>query len=267
MADPVVPGTSQAQNSYESQLLRNQFGTNGQLGLPTSGSGTIYLGPDYDETNGIPLYLQKPGLANGIVTTDQAKNLVWQFDDEQRKEFDDLIEQGGQKRPDSMESRLYWWNKMVDYAGTYSSNIGKNVSPFDMAKMWASNAKPYSSGGAGGGPSTTVYKDEQVNLTNPSTARSVLDGALGRYLGRMPSQKEYKAFLGALTMAEEAAPTISQRVTRNSGGQNQTVTSKGKSQGGLNAAQFATEYAKGEESYAETQLSTTGLQAFLGMLK
>ena len=33
MADPVVPGTSQAQNSYESQLLRNQFGTNGQLGL------------------------------------------------------------------------------------------------------------------------------------------------------------------------------------------------------------------------------------------
>jgi hypothetical protein len=133
--------------------------------------------------------------------------------------------------------------------------------------MLAARSPAGPSGGGAGGPSTTVYKDEQVNLSDPSTARSILDTTIGRYLGRSPNQKEYKSFLQALNAMEEATPAVSERVTRSSGGTNQTVTSKGKSTTGLSREQFATEYAKSEEDYAETQLSTTGLQAFLGMLK
>ena len=271
MTTPVGPGTSQSLNSYEAQLLRQGMGTTGALGVPTEADKYVYLGKDYEQNVGVPQSLLKPGAfsSSGMVPVDQANNLVWQFTDKQKKQFDDIIEKGYGRRPNSFEERKSWWERMVGYTGAYSSSTGQNKSVFEVADIWANQSKPVQTGGGGmgGGPSTTIYRDENVNLTNPSTARSVLDNALGGYLGRMPSQKEYKSFLNALTMAEEAAPSMSERVVRSSGGTNQTVTSKGKTSGGVSAQQFATEYAKSDEDYAETRLSTTGLQAFLGMLK
>jgi hypothetical protein len=269
MTTPTGPGTSQSLNSLEAQQLRQGMGTTGVLGMPTTADKYVYLGKDYERNVGVPQSLLKPGqfASDGMVPVDQANNLVWQFTDSQKKQFDDLIEKGYGKRPNSFEQRMYWWEKMVGYTGSYSSQTGQNKSVFEVAEIWANQSKPISSGGRGGGPSTTIYRDENVNLTNPSTARSVLDNALGGYLGRTPTQKEYNSFISALNMAEEAEPNISERVVRSSGGTNQTVQSKGKTSGGVSAQQFATEYAKSDEDYAETRLSTTGLQAFLGMLK
>jgi hypothetical protein len=251
------------------QQLRQGMGTTGVLGVPTAADKYVYLGKDYEKNIGVPQFLLKPGqyTETGMVPVEQANNLVWQFTDREKKRFDDIIEKGYGRSPNSFEERKSWWERMVGYTGAYSSSTGQNKSVFEVADIWANQSKPVQTGGGRGGPSTTIYSDENVNLTNPSTARSVLDNALGGYLGRTPTQKEYKYFIGALNMAEEDAPSVSDRVVRSSGGINQTVTSKGKTSGGVSAQQFATEYAKSDEDYAETRLSTTGLQAFLGMLK
>lgn len=261
---PQGPGTFQYYNPYEAQLAQ-QMGLTGITGDPRAVGGMIYMGSDYDTSYRVP----KRGIYGdtGMFTVDQAQALVWRLDPAQIKRFDDAIEAGTGYRPTTFEQRKSQWSKMIGFAGEYASATGQNKSPFEIAEMLAQQSDPRDRGGAGGGPSVTSYSEEQVNLTNPSTARSVLDSTLGRYLGRSPNTKEYQAFLQALNANEEASPSMSQRVTRSSGGTNQTVTTKGKSSGGVSREQFASEFVKGEEDYAETQLSTTGLQAFLGMLK
>lgn len=260
---PQGPGTFQYYNPYEAQLAQ-EMGLTGLTGDPRAVGGMIYMGSDYDTAIRVP----KRGVfgSTGMFTVDQAEALVWRLDPEQVKRFDDAIEAGTGLRPSTFEQRKAQWSKMIGFAGEFASATGENKSPFEIAEMLAQQSDPRDRGGAGG-PSTTSYSEENVNLTNPSTARSVLDSTLGRYLGRAPNTKEYKAFLQALNANEEAAPLMSERVTKSSGGTNQTVASKGRSSGGVSREQLATEFVKGEEDYAETQLSTTGLQAFLGMLK
>jgi hypothetical protein len=266
--NPRPPGTGQAQNPLEAQQLAESFGLLGTMGGVSASGGMIYFGPDDGYFRGIPY--ARPLDEGALFTVSQANAAIWDWDKKQMDDFNDLVEDGTGSRPKTFEQSKQAWERMVGYAGSYSSDSGTPTSPFKIADMIAERSRNMGSpgsGGAGGGPSTTVYKDETVNLTNPSTARGVLDSALGKYLGRMPSPKEYKSFVGALTMAEDASPNTSERVTRNSGGTNQTITNKGKTGGGVDRNQFATEFAKSDEDFAETQLSTTGVQAFLGMLK
>jgi len=267
--NPRPPGTQQGQNSLEVQQLQASFGQTGMMGGVSASDGMIYFGPDGgDWFRGFPY--QRPKLEGALFTVSQANAAIWDWDKKQMDDFNDLVEDGTGSRPKTFEQSKQAWERMVGYAGSYSSDSGTPTSPFKIADMIAERSRNMGSpgsGGAGGGPSTAVYKDEIVNLTNPSTARGVLDSALGKYLGRMPSPKEYKSFVGALTMAEDASPNTSERVVRNSGGTNQTITTKGKTGGGVDRNQFATEFAKSDEDFAETQLSTTGVQAFLGMLK
>jgi hypothetical protein len=226
----------------------------------------IFLGEDYatPQQGFAPQVGYKIG-SSGMVSVDQAQNEIWRMDAAQINRLDDLIEASTGKRPDDFETRKYWWNKWIDYAGAYSSATNETRSPWDMGAMSAAQSRP--GGGAGGGPTTTFATTEQINLTNPSTARQVLDGALGQYLGRMPTNKEYNVFLKALNATEEASPSITEQVSRTVPGQGTSrVSSKVRSEGGMSREQFATEFAKGQEDYAETQLSTTGLGAFLELL-
>ena len=263
------PGTGNYQNSLEAQQLAGAMGLSGVFGQPSVNDGMVYLGSDYDLTKGVPTMLQKPGASNGMFTIDEAKSRYVTMNPQEVKRFDKAIEQLTGKKPTGLSNQWHW-EQMIDQANIYSSATGKPISPWDMAEMLAarSPAAP-EGGGAYTGPTTTTYNDESVNLTNPSSARALIDNAIGSYLGRKPTSKEYKTFLQALNTTEEATPQISQRVTRSSGSANpaaQTVSTTGKTEGGINAQQFATEYAKSDEQYAETQLSTTGLQSFLSML-
>ena len=264
------PGTGGYYNSLEAQQLRQQMGTTGVFGQPSATDTMVYLGKDYNQVEGIPLSLQKPGASNGMVTIDQAKAEYTRMDPAQIKRFDNAIEQLTGKKPTGL-SNQYYWEQMIDQAGVYSNATGKPISPWDVAEMLAARSPAGAGAGGGGysGPTRTVYNDENVNLTDPSSARALIDNAIGSYLGRKPSTKEYKTFLQALNATEEANPLISRRVTDSSGSANpasQTVSNKGTSEGGVSTQQFAKEYAKSDEQYAETQLSTTGLQSFLGML-
>lgn len=264
------PSTGNFQNSLEAQQLANSMGLSGVFGQPSATDGMVYLGPNYDLTKNIPVALRKPGASNGMVTVDEAKARYVSMNAQEVKRFDNAIERLTGKKPTGLNNQ-YYWEQMIDQAGVYSNATGKPISPWDVAEMLADRSPAASGAGVGGysGPTTTTYKDENVNFTNPSDARSLVDNAIGSYLGRKPSSKEYKTFLRALNATEEANPQISERVTKSSGSgdpANQTVSNKGTSMSQVSGQQFAKEFAKSDEQYAETQLSTTGLQSFLSML-
>jgi hypothetical protein len=259
---PIGPGQTQAYNALEAQqqFLQNA-GLIGQLGFTSPTDNLIFLGPDYVSQMVVP----KRGVrgTSGKVPTQQAYAEFLRFDEEQRERFDSAVERFTGSRPEGTTA-YFRWKEMVDLSGVLSQAYGRDVDPFETAELMAARApaKP-----AGGGPTTTVSTTETVDLSNPSSARRLLDNTLGAYLGRLPSQKEYSNFLRVLNSAEEAAPAITQQTSRTVPGEGTSrVATKIKGEGGVSREQVAAEYVRGREDYAETRLSNTGLSAFLELL-
>lgn len=129
-------------------------------------------------------------------------------------------------------------------------------------------------GGGAGGASTNVTRQTSVstNLTNASTAKRLLNDTLTQYLGRAATRKEQAKFLAALNAAEAANPSVStgQSVTRSTtDGMNSqsNVQSNQTSAGGVDAIQEAIDYAKSRKGYAEHQVATTYMDAFVSALR
>lgn len=121
--------------------------------------------------------------------------------------------------------------------------------------------------GGAGGPTTTVTVSEQVQLTNPDTARGLVEDALGRTLGRRPTDKEYSNFMRALSAREEAAPIVTESVTTTGGGgATRSTRSRSRTTGGTTPTQFAEEWAAGQEGAAETEVATEAYDALIEML-
>jgi hypothetical protein len=260
---PQGPGTFQYYNPYEAQLAQ-EMGLTGLTGDPRAVGGMIYMGSDYDTAIRVP----KRGVfgSTGMFTVDQAEALVWRLDPEQIKRFDDAIEAGTGLRPSTFEQRKAQWSKMIGFAGEFASATGENKSPFEIAEMLAQQSDPRDRGGAGG-PSTTSYSEENVNLTNPSTARSLIQQSLTSYLGRDATDDEQNSFLKALNAAEKRSPSVTKSVSTTTPGVGTSRTeSETSSRGGFNPSTFAEEYAQGQEGAAEFQAATTLLDTFIGSL-
>lgn len=262
---PMSPGVGQVLNPLEAQLLQ-QAGLQGIYGQYAPTDTLIYLGPGYGTpgTPGRPKRAATPG--TDMFTVDQAKAKFIDLPGEDKERFLNSIKGVTGKRPDDFFSQQYYWDKMVDAVGAYSSQTGQNISVFDYADKIAQQSTP--TAGGGGGPTTQFTRTESVNLTDPSTARGLLDQTLGNYLGRNPTQMEYARFLKVLNAQEEASPTITESTTRSTpSGSTVSVRTKGKTTGGVDKGQLAREYAQSRSDYAETQLSNTGLSALLELMK
>lgn len=261
---PIGPGVTQGFNALEAQqLFLQNAGLVGQMGFTSPTDNLIYLGPDYSSQMVVP----KRGIrgTSGKVPTQQAYAEFLRLDEEQRERFDGAVERFTGSRPEGTTA-YFRWKEMVDLSGVLSQSFGRDVDPFETAELMAARAPAKPSGT--GGPTTTVSTTESIDLTNPSSARRLLDNTLGSYLGRLPSQKEYSNFLRVLNSAEEAAPTITEQTTRTVPGEGTTrVRSKVRGEGGLSREQVATEFVRSREDYAETRLSNTGLNAFLELLR
>ena len=112
-----------------------------------------------------------------------------------------------------------------------------------------------------GGVSSSVQKS--VRLTDPSTARGLIDAALGNFLGRAADPQEQKAFLKALNVQEKQNPTITRQTTVSGGGSSSSTSN---TVGGFNPSTFASEYAAGQEGAGEFQAATSLLDTFIGAL-
>ena len=105
-------------------------------------------------------------------------------------------------------------------------------------------------GGGGGGGTTS-----QIRLTDPESAKLLINNAMAGLLGREATQEEYAAFLKTLNNDERNNPVVS-----TASGNTMTVT------GGTNPQQIAKDYSEGREDFAEFQAATTYMDAFMAAL-
>lgn len=217
-------------------------------------NGNAYL---WNDDKGMPV-LQDVGTVKkyiDILPPDKMDYLV--------KTMDETYGKGKWKYSDLVSG----WGDAADMSASYKSINGSFVSVFDtfgrLAQMRASNGLTMGGktvgGGAGGGPS--YAKQTSIRLTDPTTARGLVDSALNNYLGRNATEKEREAFRKALNMKEQAAPTVTEQVTTPTGKRSSSTMST--TTGGFDPATFAKEYAAGVEGAGEFQAATSLLDSFI----
>jgi hypothetical protein len=169
------------------------------------------------------------------------------------------------------------WEKAIQVSANSFAYGNQKITPIDAFKMIASDMAQSSGGGRGGGaggggysgPVTTETTSTSVSLTDPGTARGLVNKSLSDYLGREATSAEQEKFLTALNSAERRSPTVTRQTstTTPGGAGRNTVTQDVESSGGFNPSTFAQEYAAGQEGAAEFQAATSLLDAFIDSLK
>ena len=168
-----------------------------------------------------------------------------------------------------------FYKKAANASAYAYANMGAKLTPLDMFDSILQGQPGRTSagtsgggGGGGGGISSSMQVATSVNLTDPSSARKLVDDALTNYLGRAATSEEQQAFQKALNMQERQSPTVTQQqsTTRAAGGKAVT-TSATETQGGFNPSTFAEEFARGQQGAGEYQAATTYLNTFIDALK
>ncbi len=147
----------------------------------------------------------------------------------------------------------------LDYWDYYRQTGGYGMN---LQKQGAASA-----GAGGGGVSRSTSVTESIDISNPTSARALVDRALTEYLGRRATGNEYASFRQALNAAERKAPsrTKSSSVSSRGGGGASTMT-RTMSEGGIDRGRFAEEWAMSQEGAAEYAAATTVLDTFMKML-
>jgi hypothetical protein len=188
---------------------------------------------------------------------------------------------------DGLYGKGVWRESWIDkaykrglQASAYAyANMGTRVTAVEAAAQLlaedASNGVApdgSSTGGRGGGgysgPVTSKQRTASVNLTDPMSARKLVDTALESYLGRRATSKEQETFFNTLNKREKQSPTITTQVstTTPQGPAMSSTESSVTSQAGFNPSVFAEEFARGQQGAGEYQAATTYLDTFISAL-
>lgn len=254
MADPkVTSGTykSAKYTTYNFSTQKYQAPTTPvaqKLGVtippPTRPQNVVYWGQE----NGDAKYID----------TNVAYNLYGLLEPKAQKKLADTMDRfygKGRWKPDWIPK---FWGRSVNIAQTALQVQGRDVNPLNAFDQLVSQSaemgiNPDGNGGGGGGGSSAPKAT--VNLTDPDTAKVVVDQALQTYLGRAANERELATFTAALTRQEMKNPN---RVDMQGG---TAVTS-----GGVNPQAYAQEFAQAQEGAAEYGAATTFLDAFIESL-
>ena len=192
-----------------------------------------------------------------------------------RKQMDGLYGEGVWK--ESWIAKAY--NRGLQASAYAAANMDMRVTALDataqlLAEDAANGVSPDGTkvGGKRGGytgPVTTRQRTRSVNLTDPMSARKLVDDALSSYLGRRANSQEQEQFLSALNKAERKSPTVTTQVSTTTpmGAAMTDVESEVVSKGGFNPSVFAEEFARGQQGSGEFQAATTYLDTFINSLK
>jgi hypothetical protein len=242
--------------------IAQRWGIGAMNGAPV---GEMYIGQDYTTDNG-----RNPSGNTQFVNVEAAASAYAALSPSaQKKVYSDALAYYGGKTNVPAVNLPSFYADTVRNAYQVQQSTGLKVTPLDYWDYYRQTGGPglnsYLSGGSGGsgGPKTTTSTSETVNLTDPDTARGLIESAIGSELGRRPTEKEYANFMNVLTARAEASPSVSKTTTTSGKG---FSTSKGKTQGGFNAQQVAKEYAGAQEGAAETAVATAGFDAFISLI-
>lgn len=154
---------------------------------------------------------------------------------------------------------LYALDKGIDYAGNEYGTKGPQGegNPFEWIFSGASGTRQPSGGGGGGGGGPFTSDQTSVNISSADKGAAMADQAFEQQMGRMATGDEGKAFTQALNLMEQQNPTRSITSGVSSGS---SSTSSTKTTGGFDAAQFAKDWARSQDGYAENFAATTFMQ-------
>ena len=242
----------------------NPFGLPG-VNVPGTGSSS---GSEPD-TFYIPLYVPAPGLQplfmqpqsslpildpDKVSIKAQAK-AIWDNPAILTPDIRDRIEQAAQRYsqystpvPDSYVRDTFF----VSVMNSAWLNRKSKLSILDIVDTVFKNSDdPLGAGGdpGSGGPSTNTY----YQYTPEKDANRVVQDALKAYLGRSATDDELKTFRDALKTEQEENPSV----VYDDGAGTQTRT------GGMDAQNFAAEWAKSQPEFGNYQAATTFVDGFL----
>lgn len=183
------------------------------------------------------------------------------------KKFNDLaIDAGFLKQPTKNLDELeqIWSSLALRSAKMWQRGIG--TTPWSLLERYGK------AGGVDGsnGPITTTTVNKSINLTSPREADALVDAALQQRLGRSPTSKEKKAFLGALNSSEKKEPTITKSTTTTSGSGTENVSNSTSTNtsGGVDVGAFAREWSMdhNKDEAGSYQALAQYMPAFYGAL-
>lgn len=257
--------------------------SNTVTGNNTSGKRLVYVGQIQEQApGGIPYKdPSKPVTVtkDRLVDVADARYMMYTLAPEARKRLNNATTAyfGHSRWAPSWQDGVWEQAIQVSANSVAYGNKGDWVDPVtafnfvinDMAMAGGGAAGSASGTGGGGysGPTTSTQVSKSENLTNPSTARSLIKQSLTSYLGRDATDDEQNSFLKALNTAEKRSPSVTKSVSTTTPGVGTSRTeSETSSRGGFNPSTFAEEYAQGQEGAAEFQAATNLLDTFIGSL-
>lgn len=168
------------------------------------------------------------------------------------------------------------WDDIVGETANFTT-AGKRLTPWEVAELVAGGERGAtrrraagSGGGSGGGARFSGTKSQtarSVDLTDPATAKALVNDTLSRFLGRDATDEEVATFRGVLNSAEQANPTVTTSSTTYADGD--AVSQSSTTSGGLNGAgkqQLLTDQARALPEYGAYQASTTYAEALFAAL-
>ena len=248
--------TNRAANPSEiAALSGGTYQDLGQLSVDGSGvDGTVNLGPGFQKN--MPLDLAQAD----FVRMSPSERALWS---------QKTVNVKGYKNPTGSQE-MSTWNEATRGLAAYQKATGRtDMDIWTYMDLIAAGRTGGSSGGGGGGgapapPSKVVTR--QIDITNPTEARNMVESAIGGYLGRNPTDYEYKQFLKTIQKTDKKNPTISTQKVVSTGAGGGTQKTNVTQKGGVDKAQVAKEYAKSRYDYAETSVETSAAQGFLKLI-
>lgn len=239
-----------------------------QMGnVAVAGAPQVFLG--YEEVS-LPPSLTRPGTTGKqripkYVPIEFAKTQARMLGPDQTTKLFEII--GNQYGDYATTNDTYMnsvWEGLVDLSYQIKTQYGENVAPLDAYDWWLERTGRQPGGTAsktGGGTTRarTTARSEVVNLTDPGTARTLVDQTLESYLGRTATDTEFQSFSKALRSIEEAMPAITEEETVRTAGGTRTRAVR---EAPMNVQSFADAWSRGQEGSAEYTAATSLMDAF-----
>lgn len=199
-------------------------------------------------------------------TLSEAKGEFYNWSESERRKWADHLIGLGLLAPEDAEdygSLRDTWFDVVDETANFTT-AGKELDPWDVASLIAGGEKGAAARKAARdkanftGTKTTTSKS--VDLTDPATAKALVNDTLSRQLGRAATDEEVVEFTNVLNNAARANPSITTTATTYEGGE--AVGQSSTTSGGVTAAgqqQMIQDEAMATPEYGAYQAAATYL--------
>lgn len=273
---PASKSDGQIVNSALDRLPAEEADTGPGLygSLPT---GTVYMGRERGKASGHPTQRTVPDgghptqrtipVGPVIERTMGVQDAIAEINDWDPKKierFRELAVKADFKDPGPNLENIerIWAGLVVRSAKMYEKGI--KLSPWQLLNRYATGSGV---GHDAAGPKTVTSTSTVVDLTEPKTARALVDQMWAERFGRAPTEKERKTFVAALNEYERKNPKTTTTTTTTAAG-GESVTSSSTSKGGVNPSAFAQDYSlqHNKDEAGQYQALTVYMPAFFDAL-